>query len=313
MNIIKIVGAFIFILSITLAALFNYTSKEDKKYKTLLNTINEQKDFTQEISKNIFYIYKNKNTSTSTLEGSVKHYLEHMIDKAHTLARSKKIIDLWNAFYLDVQEFRDQVKNKSPYSSILLEKSVNNIYKINLKLIIEFDKLIKVEEKKFNKKQNIFKYTQYTLFIILVLLLIYLFTQIKTLLSFIQKFLFTSKNIITNSSIKELKPINIYNNSSTEISQASDNFNTLVNKINSSINDSTNSMKYSYQSLEIAEQHIEKLIDFIYEMNNNSMDKELRKKEDIIIQSLEELSKSAQELKSLKNNLNDLISHHKAN
>ncbi len=312
MNIIKIVGALIFILSITLAVLFNYTSKEDKTYKNLINTINEQKDFTQEISKNIFYIYKNKNSSTSTLENSVKHYLEHMSDKTHTLSRSKKIITLWNTFYLDVQKFRDQVKNVSPYSSILLEKSVNNIYKINLKLIIEFDKLIKVEEAKFNKKQNIFKYTQYALFMILVLLLIYLFTQIKTLLSFIQKFLFTSKNIITNSSIKELEPINIHNNS-TDISQASNNFNTLVNKINTSINDSTNSMKHSYQSLEIAEEHIEKLIDFIYEMDNNSMDKELRKKEDTIIQSLEELSKSAQELKSLKHDLDDLISHYKPN
>lgn len=310
MNIIRIVGALIFIFSITLAVIFNYTNKTNTKYNNLINTINEQKHFTQEISKNIFYIYKNKNTSTVTLNYSIKYHLKYMRNKTNTLTKTKKLIHLWNRFYLEVQKFRDTIKIKSPYSSIILEKNVNNIYKTNLKLIIEFDKLLKEQESYFNKQQNIFKYIQYSLFFILFLLLIYLFTQLKTLLSFIQKFLFTSKSIISDSSIKSLEPIDISKNAGY-ISQANDNFNILVDKINTSIDNSTNSIKHSCKSLEITEQHIEKLIDFIYTMDDNSRDKELRQKEDAIIQSLEELSKSSQKLKNLKNDLDKLTSHYK--
>ena len=43
---------------------------------------------------------------------------------------------------------------------------------------------------------------------------------------------------------------------------------------------------------------------------NKKLDGELTKKEDAIIQTLEELTSAAQHLKELKNDLDDLISHH---
>ena len=306
---IKIVGALIFILSIVLSVIFIYTSKENLVHNNFTNSINKQKGFTQEISKNIFYIYKNKDASTETLDSSVKHFLEHMRSQNQTI-QSKKIIILWNDFYLHVQHFRDQMKNSSIYSSILIEKSVKDIYNTNLKLIVEFDKLIKAEQINFDNKQNIYKPTQYMLYFILVLLLLYLFAQLKSVITFIQKFLLTSKSIITNSSIKELKPIEV-NDTSSDISQASDNFNALVEKINASIEHSSNSVQHSCKSLEIVEQHIEELVEFIHTMDENSRDKELRKKEDAVIQSLEELSSTARGLKNLKDDLDNLISHSK--
>jgi len=304
MNKIKIVGALIFILSIVLAVLFNYTSKENINHDKLIQTINEQKSFTQEISKNIFYIYKNKNNSTIRLDESVKHYLKHMTNKHQTL-KNKELIKLWNTFYLHVQQFRDQIKVNSPYSNILLEKNVNTIYNTNLKLIFEFNKLIKEEKESYIKEHMLFKTTQYILFIILVLLLLFLFTQLKTLITFIQKFIFTSKSIISNSSIKELEPINIQTNSS-DVSTASNNFNSLITKIDNSIINSSNSINHSYESLEIVELHVEELLDFVYEMNNTKEDKNLRKKEDAIIQALEELSSTSLKLKQLKNDLVNL-------
>ncbi|MCK4974224.1 MAG: hypothetical protein KAR81_03145, partial [Sulfurimonas sp.] len=60
---------------------------------------------------------------------------------------------------------------------------------------------------------------------------------------------------------------------------------------------------------EIVEQHIEELVEFIHTMDENSRDKELRKKEDAVIQSLEELSSTARGLKNLKDDLDNLISH----
>ena len=305
---IKIVGALIFILSITLALLFIHTSKEIANHNSIVNTINEQKDFTQEISKNIFYIYKNQSNSTQTLDDSIKKFLQNMKSREHYSQNSTQIIKLWNTFYLHVQHFRDQIKNKSIYSNILIEKSIKNIYNTNLELIIEFDNIITTKQKNFNNRQNIYKIVQYMLFGILVLLLLYVFTQIKIIMTFVQKFLSTSKSIIKNSSIRELKPIEV-DNAISDISQAKNNFNTLVEEINSSISYASDSIEHSCKSIEIVEQNIEVLVKLIYAMNETARDKELRKKEDAVIQSLEELSTATRKLKNLKDDLDNLISH----
>ena len=146
------------------------------------------------------------------------------------------------------------------------------------------------------------------LFGILVLLLLYVFTQIKIIMTFVQKFLSTSKSIIKNSSIRELKPIEV-DNAISDISQAKNNFNTLVEEINSSISYESDSIEHSCKSIEIVEQNIEDLVELIYTMSETARDKELRKKEDAVIQSLEELSTATRKLKNLKDDLDNLISH----
>ncbi|OHE10035.1 MAG: hypothetical protein A2513_08015 [Sulfurimonas sp. RIFOXYD12_FULL_33_39] len=309
MNKIKIISILIFLLSVTLALFFNYISEKNIAHNEFLNTINEQKDFTQEISKNIFYIHKDKECPTNSLDSSIKNFLYQMNAKEQKLQLSKEIITLWNEFYFLVQDFRNQIKVKSIYSNIILEKEVRDIYNTNLKLIVEFDKLIKKEQENFDSKQNIYILTQYFLFAGLVLLLIYLFTQLKSTIAFIQKFLLASKTVLTNSSIKGLAPIDILDKNE-DVSQASKNFNALLKKVNDSILNSSNSIEHSYKSLEILEQNIEDIIELIYEMSEKTRDKELIKKEDAIIQSLEELSSSTKSLKNVKSDLDDLISHY---
>ena len=317
---IKIVGAVVFTLSITLAVLFSYVSHKSKISNNLLDTINQQKAFTQEISKNIFYIYKNQNASTAQLDSSIKSFITNVnkrdqkldgVDSVAIKEQSAKILLLWNTFYLKVQNFRDLNKNVTTYSSILLEKLVNNIYNINLDLVIEFDKLIKIYQKELQSTLDIYKGIEYSLFFLLVISLVYLFTQIKEILIFIQKFLTTSKKIISNSSIKDLEPIkNESNSSNASLSNATDNFNFLINKINDSVLYSSKSIEHSYKSLELVEKNIEDLLELLYTMENNKeLDKDLTKKEDVIIQSLEELTTSAQNLRELKIDLDNLNSH----
>ena len=318
---IKIVGALVFTLSIILAILFNHVSEQSKISNNLLDTINQQKAFTQEISKNIFYIYKHPTASSSQLDDSIKSFLSNMNNRESNLNtvnsiaikdQSAKILILWNNFYLEVQNFRNLNKITTAYSSIILEKLVNNIYKINLNLVVEFDKLIKIHQTELQSNITIYKNIEYALFFLLVTLLIYLFTQIKEILIFIQKFLTTSKQIRLNSSIKELQPLeNDTNSSNSNITDATNNFNYLVNKINDSVEYSSQSIEHSYKSLELVEQNIEDLLELLYTMEDNKdMDKDLTKKEDAIIQSLEELTSSAQHLKELKVDLDNLISHH---
>ncbi len=319
---IKISGFFVFTISILLAFLSSYISEQNRINHNLVNLINEKKAFTQEISKNIFYIYKNKDSSITQLDNSIKNFTKNMnnkeklfneIDTETVKLHSEKIATLWNKFYLSVQNFRDNSRVTTPYSSILLENTVKDIYNTNLMLIIEFDKLIKADKLLFNNSLEKYKYLQYSLFFILVLLLIYLFTQIKIIIAFIQKFLLISKNIIQNSSIKNIKPIALQEKDK-EISQATNNLNHLIEKINKSIQYSSDSIEHSYHSLELVEKNIEDLFELLCVMQEDkTIGKELTKKEDAIIQSLEELTSATKKLKSLKTDLDNLApnyNHH---
>ncbi len=315
---IKIVGALIFTLAIVLAILFNYTSKQNSLNSEFLNNINTQKAFTQEIAKNIFYLYKNKNSSHEKLDKHIKEFTHYMnnqnqittqISSLQIEKQNKIIIKQWNEFYLAVQNFRDQNKITTAYSNIILEKTLSTIYNKNLMLIVNLNKLIEIHQSYFENQLTNYKTIQYILFLLLVILLIYLFTQIKAILSFVQKFVHTSQKIRTNSSIKDLEHINI-NNNSAEILKAANNFNFLVDKIDKSIKNSTLSINHSIKSLEIIEDTVEDLLDLVDMMDEDSnIDKNLTKKEDALIQSLEELTTSAQQLQSLKINLDNLITH----
>ncbi len=182
MNKIKIAGILIFLISISLVVVSKSIIDHTKINNNLLETINKQKAFTQEISKNIFYIYKNKNRSTKQLEGSIKSFLSNINNKDVELEfitspkiefQSKKILNLWNKFYLDVQNFRDNSIIITPYATIIVEDIVKDIYIDNLNLITEFDILISLHSKYFDKEHASHKLIQYILFFLLLLVLIY--------------------------------------------------------------------------------------------------------------------------------------------
>ncbi len=316
---IKIVGGFIFIVSIVLAILFNHISQQNRLSSDLLDAINEQKSFTQEIAKNIFYINKNRDASTKQLDESIKRFIERMnnkdeildeVDSVQIKAKSGEIVILWNEFYLSVQDFRDKSKTTVAYSNILLEQIVKDVYTANLKLVVEFNNLIELHQEHLDKELETYKKTLYLLFVILVLLLVYLFTQLQTIIAFVQKFLHTSSKIITDSSVKGVEPFELSRNSA-DITRASGNFNILLEQINDAVDHAGSSIEHSSRSLEAIDAKIEDLLELMCAMQEGeTIDKELTKKEDALIQSLEELSSSAQKLKALKVDLDRLI-HHK--
>ncbi len=319
MNRIKIAGALIFFISIILIFLFNHLNTQNSQNSNLIKTINQQKAFTQEISKNIFYISKHKDASTKQLNDSRKKFLSNMENRDDNLKEISstdikkqqiKIAKLWNEFYILVQHFKDQKKITTTYSNILLEKIVIDIYNQNLKLVVEFDKLLNKSKEHISSELTIYKNIQYSLFLVLVFLLLYLFTQLQSLLEFIQKFLNTSTKIITNSSIQDLEHIDV-DTKTKDITQAASNFNQLVQNINESVEFSSQYLEHSYKSLEVVERKIEDLMELINTMEeNNQIDDNLTKKEDALIQSLEELTSSAQNLKNLKTDLENLTTHY---
>ena len=188
MNKIKIAGIFIFIISIALVIVSKNIIDHTKINNNILETINKQKSFTQEIAKNVFYIYKNKNCSSKQLDDSIKSFLKNVNTKDDRLnlitsskikMQIKKILILWNKFYLDVQHFRDNSIVISPYASLILEDIVKDIYTDNLNLIVEFDTLISLHNKYFEEEHSLHKSIQYSLFILLLFVLIYFLIYIS--------------------------------------------------------------------------------------------------------------------------------------
>ena len=312
---IKLLGALIFILSIILALYSKHIATQNDANLVLLKTINEQKAFTQEISKNIFYMYKNKDASTKQLDESIKSFVKNMNQREELLneifsddieLQTDKIVKLWNEFYLLVQKFRDISKVKSnTYTSIITEKLVRDIYDANLKLVVEFNKLIEMHKEHFDAFMNISKAIEIVLFVLLLGLLIYFFTQLKDVIAFIQKFLNTSKKIVKKSTVQGVEPIETLTNVE-DVSQAVNDFNFLVEKIDKSIDYSSEAIENASNSLEMIEENIDDLLELMETMDKqNSYDKELIKKEDILIETLEELSSSLQKLQKLKKDLSN--------
>ena len=312
MNKIKFVAALILTLVVVLALFSKHIAKQNSTNLNLLKTINEQKAFTQEISKNIFYIYKNKDASTKQLDKTIQLFIENMNNKEDTLdtidddalkEETKQIVLLWNDFYLLVQNFRDKNKMSNPYGGIILEEIVKDIYNKNLKLVTEFNKIIAMHKRYFDTIKERNRVIQIILFVTILLLLLYLFTQLKDLILFIQKFLYTSKKIIQKSTVKGVEPIEI-DPSLGDISEASGDFNYLIQKINNSMDVSLESVQRTSDSLEQVEENIEDLLELIAIMSDkNSLDKELIKKEDVMIEALEELSNILQKLQTVQKNL----------
>ena len=78
MNKIKILSVLIFVLSLTLAYYSKYVSEVNDININFLRTINKQKTFTQEISKNIFYIYNNRDLPTEQLDKLISVFIKNI-------------------------------------------------------------------------------------------------------------------------------------------------------------------------------------------------------------------------------------------
>jgi len=303
MNKIKIIGAILLILSIVLAFLSNFIAAESRVNIMNLNYINEQKAFTQEISKSIFYTYRNGNKPSKRLDKTIKKYLKNVKINESEYTQNRVISILWNIFYADVQKFRTQQKVTTGYNSVITAKLVNRIYHNNVLLVNEFNKIIKQKQMQYYENIDGYKKIQYVLFFILIGLLIYLFTQVSVIIKFIQKFSKTSQNIIENSTIQGLEPITEMEQS--ELKEASSNYNHLVEKINSSLKYSSKSMVQTTKALKEVEHNIEDFMEFLSSMKNDESN-ELFEKEDAVINSLEGLMRLGKKLKNLQGDLDEL-------
>jgi len=303
---IKVAGVFIFVLSLVLALLFATISKLNKINTASLSIINEQKSTTQEISKTVLYISKNRGSSNEQLNAYIENFLVNMTHEKETSPQHEVLLGLWNEFYVLVEKFKKQQEVTTAYSSMSMDTLVNDIYMKNQKLIVAFNTFIDNKQNKYDEKVESYKKIQYVLFLVLVLLLIYLFTQVREVIAFIQKFSSTSKSIMQRATIKGLKPMKIRQNDE-DLKEVTQNFNHLVEKIDLSIVYAKESIEHTTVALETVEQKIEDMMTLIAQMQEEESDV-LYQKEDAVIDSLETLMSLTNKLKNLQQELNKLTS-----
>jgi len=299
---IKIVGFLIVILSITLVFLFNHISHEEQQFAQQLSQINTQKSYTQEIAKSIFFTHRYKKEFPKSIDKNMYDFLSNLESKEK---KDSKISRLSHDFFELINQFKYIYTGNVPYNIIILEKLVNNTYKKNMELIVAFNQYKTSIQIQYSAKIEQYRTLQYLLFMLLILLLIYIFTQVDEIIRFIQKFTKTSEHIIEHASIKGLEPIDIPSKNA-ELDIATHNFNTLVSNIDVSIKAATDSITHTSKSLEIVESNIELLISLLHKMKRDEKEA-IYKKEDAVIESLETLMDLTQYLKNLKKDLEKLI------
>ncbi len=170
---IKIIGLTIIILLIALVLLLNTISNENIRNINFIKKINRQKATTQDISKEIFYIYKHRVISTNKLDSSIKSFSQN-IDTILEKQEAEHLIKLLNRFNYKTREFKREIQTLTPYSNIILEKIVRDIYNQNIELIIEFDRLLERNQRHNSITSNFYKKIEYILLATIFILLLYL-------------------------------------------------------------------------------------------------------------------------------------------
>ncbi len=306
MNKIKITGLVTLLLTLGLIVVFELVHHENEIYDNKIESLSRQKDFTQEIAKQIFYSYQNKKGFTKELNSLMKEFISQTNQSMHTRSIDKQTIELWNNFYLEVQKYKDLSKINSPYSSTLVNQIVKNIYDINLKLTIHIQNMIDKQTSKDQQSVETLKIIEHTMFAILIITLVILFFQLKDMIEFLQNFIRRSKKILETSSIKELRTIDISQKDS-DSKEANQNFNSIVLNIQQNIDIYSKNLDTTYTSMNTLEQNIEELFNFLHSLNNSPRDESLTQKEDLVIHSLDELMVCNKKLQNLKQDLNNLI------
>ena len=299
---IKIIGFFIVVVSILLIFISHTISQLQEQEKSALSVVEKQKSYTQDISKAILYTQRHQKTLPKGIDKTI-------YDLFGTLHRGqaddRKIDRIGQEFYRLINEFKYLYVKNIPYYTTIMEKEINDIYKKSMELIMALNQRAATIKQYYEKEIHRYRLFQYALFALLLLLLVYIFTQMDEVIRFVQKFTRTSERILEKSSLKGLEPMELGTHN-TDLSVATHNFNTLVSNIDSSIKIATDSTAHTAEMLESVEENIELLLSLLYEMSEDERES-LYKKEEAIIESLEKLMELTSYLKKLKKELRTLL------
>ncbi|CAM3879519.1 type IV pili methyl-accepting chemotaxis transducer N-terminal domain-containing protein [Arcobacter cloacae] len=317
---IKLIGILFFILMTSIITTTIYLNKKNEKDALIINIAGKQRMLSQNITKNIFYLYQNKEASFSELENSTTEFIYNLnslkdgnqlsgIVKAPTDDIAKQLMKveiLWESFYKNINEFKLLNQKNDSFTNLSLKKLIDTIYITNPILLKEIDNLVSMYTNHSEEKSTQLKYIQYFFALLLILLITYSFFELKTMEEHAKKFLEESKKVIEQNINEPLTPIKI--EGENEIVEATQTINHFINKINSVMTYSASAIEQSKNASLKLEELTDEFDKVINELtNSNDLSKQLNRSEDIVIQSQEYLINSTKRLQELKNELDKIL------
>ena len=315
---IKVIGILFALLMTSIIATTIYLNNKNEKDAMIINIAGKQRMLTQNISKNIFYLYSNPKSSQNELDSSIEEFIYNLesLKGGNSLGKLKEApnmqIDrqmlqieyLWSIFYQNIVKFKELIQNNSNKQE--LQNIVNVIYETNPELLYEVDALVSLHTINSEQKIRFLKNSQYFFAILILFLIIYSFLELKTMEKNALRFLEESKKVMEQNFEEPLKPLKI--EAEGELVEASNIFNRFLNKINSAIIDSNSALEQSKNASYKLEEISNEFDEIINELQNKSeISKQLNKSEDIAIQTQEQLLHSSKRLNELKNELEKII------
>jgi nitrate/nitrite-specific signal transduction histidine kinase len=315
---IRVLGILFTLLMASIVTTTIYLNNNNSQDAMIINIAGKQRMLTQNISKNIFYLYSDKTANQNELNESIDEFIynlstlkgENHLDKlknSPNISIDKQMIKveyLWSNFLKDINLFKELLLDETKKDE--LKKVVENIYNTNPILLYEVDSLVSLHTINSEQKINFLKYTQYFFAILIVLVILYSFLELKTMEKNALKFIEESKKIMAQDLEKPLEPMKI--EAEGELIEASNMFNNFLNKINSAIVDSNSALEQSknasYKLEEITSEFYEIINDL---QNSKEVSKQLNRSEDIAIETQEQLLHTNIRLQELKNQLEKIM------
>lgn len=317
---IKVIGALLILLVVGVIGTTIYLTQQNIKDALVINIAGKQRMLTQEISKSIFYIQYSGTYDFSETDKATAEFIYGLntlkngdktkgISAVSTSEISNQLIyveKLWNSFYTDIKEYKQlaaEAKQKQRMSEI-----IESVHKNNSILLENVDKLVTLYTDHSEGKINFIRTFQYIAGVLLFLIFIYSFMQLKAIESHADAFMQYSKMLADNEDISSLTPIELQAESESEIVEVSDTINCFINKINSAVEYSNEALLQSQKASSKLEELTDEFDSILGELKDKSMAcKHLDNSEDMVIASTEELMNSTKKLTNLKKELDELL------
>jgi nitrate/nitrite-specific signal transduction histidine kinase len=319
-NTIKLLGALLIFTIFAVIAVTIYLNQKNVKDAMIINIAGKQRMLTQQITKNIYFINQSKKADFTQMDKALSqfnHGLETLkqgnenlgITQAPTSQiknQIEKVQVLWDAFEKNTHEFKKAIlENDIEKLNSLLTFFSNT----NDELLMEVDLVVELYTQYIEEKTAFIKNFQYTAFAFLFIFALYALVQLKQIEThareFMQKYKQLSSNDIENIELLEV-------DSEKEFVEMADHMNRFISKVSSAVNYSQSALEQS----KLASSKLESLTDefdtILSEIENNTdLSAQLDRSEDIVIQSNEELLRSAKKLQNLKTELDTILQNFK--
>lgn len=318
---IKILAALLIFLMLSALSTTIYLNKQNIKDALVVNIVGKQRMLTQKIAKNIFYIHYNSNKDFSELNAATDEFInalnilkfgnkEKEISSAPTdkiSAQLSEVNILWEKFYEDIQNFKLYSNSNDRDKDAKLSQIVVDIYKNNTILLDNVDKLVTLYTQHSETKTEYMKSFQYSVAVLLLILITYSLLQLKSIESHVDAFINYSKMLAADKNGTKIEPMKLETQNEREIVEVSDTINCFISKINSAIDYSNEALLQSQRASDKLEEITDEFDTILNELQDTSLvSKHLCTSEDIVIESAEGLISATKKLQNLKLELEKL-------